>query len=498
LIVNEEVVMRSRLCTPGRFVTALGLGLLSLLLMPATAATRTPITGSYWYLIDHITSVADDAEVTLWLALPPDRPDQNIVMSTVEPAPSEILTDQATGLQVAYWQVKPQRDQQHMFFHFDFTVELITPRNEVDPAKVEPYDTDSDLFRRFTVAEDWIETGGDVAQLAGEIVGDESNPYLRAQLVYDWVTATIRFAPSGLSERSAAATIASGQGDCGQISLAFTALCRAAGVPCRTIECTWFGGGRHRHAEFYLAGYGWLPADPAAAQILKDDELLSPEETEVFLRERGIPLDATPSWFFGNGFGDHLHVSVGNNIRLAATGTDPITFNYLAPGGVIAEPPAIRIRGLNDDVVNGGFFVFDRTLADDDAVLAFAYQTLAASYFSAGEYEKVEQGCLKSLDHDDSLTAWMNRGRVYMAKGAYYKAEAAFNRALTAPYTDPPQKARAKVWAHNFLGNCYDLLGHRDLAVAEYEQVIEMGYNIQGAMDYARKYLDTPFQESDL
>ena len=65
--------MQSCRCTLGRFATALGLGLLSLLLIPATAATQAPITGSYWYVIDHITSVTADAEVTLWLALPPDN-----------------------------------------------------------------------------------------------------------------------------------------------------------------------------------------------------------------------------------------------------------------------------------------------------------------------------------------------------------------------------------------------------------------------------------------
>lgn len=490
--------MRVRRRKPDPVATALQLGLLGLLLIPAAGGAAEPISGSYWYVIDHITSVADDAEVALWLALPPDRPDQKIVRGNIEPQPTEVLTDAATGQQVAYWRVKPAAGDQHLIFHFEFTATLAALRPAVDPQRVEPYATDGELYRHYTASEPWIETDGTVAEMAAQIVGSETDPYRRARAIYDWVTANLRFVPGGAGERSAAATIANGRGDCGQISLAFTALCRSAGIPCRTIECTWLGGGRHRHAEFYLGGYGWLPADPAAAQILVDDDLLSAQETELFLRERGIPVDATPDWFFGNGYGDHLHITAGNNFRLTPSDGEPATFSYLAPGGLNAEPPAIQIRGLNDDLVSGGFFVFDRTLADTDAVLETAYQMLASSYYSAGEYEKVEQGCLEALNRDDSLTAWLNAGRVYLAKGQYYKAEAAFRRALTANYTDPPQKAEAQVWARNFLGNTYDLLGHRDWAITEYEKVIEMGYNIEGAVDYARRYLERPFTEGDL
>ena len=87
----------------------------------------------------------------------------------------------------------------------------------------------------------------------------------------------------------------------------------------------------------------------------------------------------------------------------------------------------------------------------------------------------------------------MNIGKVYMHKGEYYKAEAAFKRALTGVAIRRNEKMDALIWTHNYLGNCYDLLGHRDMALEEYQIVIDLGNNYRGAVDYARKYLERGF-----
>ena len=56
------------------------------------------------------------------------------------------------------------------------------------------------------------------------------------------------------------------RGDCGVMALLFITLCRAMGVPAR-----WQSGshvepdsiGSHDWAQFFVAPYGWLPADPS-------------------------------------------------------------------------------------------------------------------------------------------------------------------------------------------------------------------------------------------
>lgn len=476
----------------------MGLGLLALVLLAAVAREATggeTIEASYWYVIDDIENVAADAVVELWIALPPNRADQRVAITTIEPPPAEILRDPDTGYEVVSWRVSPRPDVAHLFFHYDFSLELHPNRNTVDPARVQPYDTASDFYQRFTRSEPGIETEGIVAELAREIAADEPNPYERARIAHEWVAASITFVPGGSGERSAASVVRARRGDCGQITLAFVALCRALGIPARSVECTWFDGGRHRHAEFYLEGHGWLPADPAIAAIMIDDSFLEPGQATTFLADRGIEED--PSWLLGNGFGEHLHVFVGNNLVLRTERGDTLRFTSLFPGGVDADPPAYRIRGLNDDIVQGGFFVFDERLADEETALARAYQKLASAYFSVGAYDRVERGCIAALDSDDSFTNWMNLGRVYLAKEQYYKAEAALRRALSTPYRDAPRKTVLTAWTHNFLGNCYDMMGYRDMAVVEYQKAVDMGIESGGVAEYARKYLAEPYRKEN-
>jgi hypothetical protein len=60
-------------------------------------------------------------------------------------------------------------------------------------------------------------------------------------------------------------TLTNRYGDCGQISLLYIALCRAAGVPARW-QSGWTtvpGGMQNLHdwSEIYLEPYGWVPVD---------------------------------------------------------------------------------------------------------------------------------------------------------------------------------------------------------------------------------------------
>lgn len=51
-----------------------------------------------------------------------------------------------------------------------------------------------------------------------------------------------------------------------------------------------------------------------------------------------------------------------------------------------------------------------------------------------------------------------------------------------------------EVWSHVQLGKIFDVTQQRDRAVNEYRMAIQTGDNFQGALDEARKYLETPFQ----
>ena len=64
----------------------------------------------------------------------------------------------------------------------------------------------------------------------------------------------------------------------------------------------------------------------------------------------------------------------------------------LAPAGVDAIPEASRIEGLNEDIVQGGFFVFGHEVADEEHAHELVHQRLANDFFRVDLYEAVEDG----------------------------------------------------------------------------------------------------------
>ncbi|MBQ6233952.1 MAG: transglutaminase domain-containing protein [Clostridia bacterium] len=103
--------------------------------------------------------------------------------------------------------------------------------------------------------------------LCSEIVGQETNPLLKAKLIYEYIIHHIQysymrayFTMPMIPEHAAV----NQRGDCGVQALLFITLCRIAGVPAR-----WQSGlcaepgdvGCHDWAQFYAAPYGWMFCD---------------------------------------------------------------------------------------------------------------------------------------------------------------------------------------------------------------------------------------------
>lgn len=463
------------------------------------------IPGSFWYAVDNISEVDKDARILVWVTLPPDWHGQTVQVSNITPEPVAVLEDPVSGNRIIEWMVEPPEHvvdpesiPTHQFFHYDLELEQKPLHFEIDPTAIGPYDKSSSLFRKYTAPETWIQTDGKVLDQARDIVGQERNPWLQAGQIFDWLLGNLTFVPGGTEDRDSVSTLRGLTGDCGQFSTLFTALCRSIGIPTRTVTYTWLDGGGHVFAELYLPGYEWVPVDVSLGQMLMPDGGgMTSEEVAAFMKNRGVPL-GDPHWFMGNLADGRLITTVGNNISFESpTLGRTMTFRRMQPGGIDATPEAVVFEGLNASAIQGGFFVFDQEVPDEEAAHALVHQRLASSFFKVGLYDIVEDTCRKTLDQGGtSIQAWMNMGKVYMHKGEYYKAEAAFKRAINGVAVKRNEKMDALIWTHNYLGNCYDLLGHRDLAIPEYQTVIDLGNNYQGAVDYARKYLERPFSIS--
>lgn len=467
----------------------------------ADPARSGEVVGTWVYLVDHVTDVADGAEVSLWAQLPGDQPTQKVKILNIHPSPEAISEDPVSGAAVVLWRLRPEPGDGRLMVRVDFRARLRDADVEIDPRRIAPYDTSSGLYRDYVKGGPWLETSGVVAVRAREIVGRETDPDKRARLLFDWLVEEMTFVPGGTEDQSATATAISRRGDCGQYSRLFAAMCRSLGIPARTGTAAWLDGSRHRFAEFWLPPFGWVPVDPSSAQALTPGRsILDETDRKVFRYLRGVPKDASPSWFFGHLCRNQVIVAIGNNVALPeAREGEPTACVVMEPGGDAARPPAVRIVGLNDDVVHGGFYVFGDAPPTPEEAMDVAYQALAPDYFRLGVVDATPRNCFLARERStDGATTWLNLGRVHLRMGDYDLAEACLLRALNQPTVDSGDADVRTLWIRNFLGVCYDLSGRRKLALEQYRAVAGVGPDgDEQALAFARLHVSQPFTAED-
>ena len=102
-----------------------------------------------------------------------------------------------------------------------------------------------------------------IRSLAKEIAGDEEKAWDKVEAIYDWVRQKVEYKNGPI--KGALKALEDGTGDCEELTSLFIAICRAAGIPARTV---WVPG--HCYAEFYLEdaqGKGhWFPCQTAGSR----------------------------------------------------------------------------------------------------------------------------------------------------------------------------------------------------------------------------------------
>jgi len=110
------------------------------------------------------------------------------------------------------------------------------------------------------------------------IIGREQNPYIIARLLYDWIIKNINIIDTPISTAGAVSALAQKRADPYSAALLFTAMARAAKLPCipaagvlinRQSQTT-----RHYWAEIWIDDFGWLPVDPALGALNKEETTL--------------------------------------------------------------------------------------------------------------------------------------------------------------------------------------------------------------------------------
>ncbi|MEM2419924.1 MAG: transglutaminase-like domain-containing protein [Candidatus Bathyarchaeia archaeon] len=148
------------------------------------------------------------------------------------------------------------------YFVLSFDVEYT-----VNLSLVGGYDADSEVYKLYTQPERFIQSDNpEIVRTAQAVVGNEENPHVKALLIYNFVTKSLKYEAQN-EEKGALWALENRKGDCSEYSYLFVALCRAAGIPARVQAGFAFRyvnevmEDGHMWAEYYLENYGWIPVD---------------------------------------------------------------------------------------------------------------------------------------------------------------------------------------------------------------------------------------------
>lgn len=169
----------------------------------------------------------------------------------------------------------------------------ITSCPQYAPDKTDGYHipTKSEIIpaiRPYLAASPYIEsTNPKIKSLAKTIGAEETTVWKQVEAVYDWVRNEIVYKNGSL--KGALAALNDKTGDCEELTSLFIAICRAKGVPARTV---WVPG--HCYPEFYLvdeSGKGvWFPCQAAGTRAFGE----MPETYIILQKGDSFPDPVSP------------------------------------------------------------------------------------------------------------------------------------------------------------------------------------------------------------
>ncbi len=239
------------------------------------------------YQIDHPTVLGKDLLVErLWLPLPNTEGDGTRDFELLEVYPSEYeIIEIGEANRAVYWANVPDLCRRtDCRFGIRFKITLEKPRYTIPWSSGVVYDTADELYKKYTQPQRGIESDDPaLRELARKIVGGEKNVYKQVLLLQAWVQKHILYPDLGTTyPDDALQCIARGVGDCAGQSKVFVALCRALGIPARTVSgllpfehgigpleefgprAAWFERNLSVHVwcEVYFPALGWVQCEP--------------------------------------------------------------------------------------------------------------------------------------------------------------------------------------------------------------------------------------------
>lgn len=291
------------------------LAMLLIFAVPFSSNAANKATGMITMEFD-LSGHSGGEETKLWIPYP--LSDQNQLITDISVngnyAESGIYSDQKYSTPMLYARWDKGTTSRELVFTFRATRQEVVKKDF--PAKESGWDpADYELYLRPTSLGP---IDGQVKKLAEEIVAGKQTVYDKAKAIYDWICENMYRDPKtrGCGSGDVCSLLADPGGKCTDIHSVFVALARAAGIPAREIfgirqgkkDLVDITKWQHCWAEFFLAGYGWVPVDPADVRkmMLKYNLKLEDEKTKEY-RE----------YYWGAWDQYRVKLAVGRDIELA-------------------------------------------------------------------------------------------------------------------------------------------------------------------------------------
>lgn len=203
------------------------------------------------------------------------------------------------NLQRSLYMEQFARQDSPVVFGYKASFDTHTQLVSLNPAEAEPYDTTTALYRNYTAQRPpQIIFSGDIRKLTNQIVGDETNPIVKARDIFNWIDSNIPWASAleySTFDNIPEYVLKYRHGDCGMQTLLFMTMARFAGVPAK-----WQSGwmiypvelNLHDWCEVYFEGIGWVPVDPSFGRL-------------------NVPQEAVRNFYFGGYDGYRMIVNDG-------------------------------------------------------------------------------------------------------------------------------------------------------------------------------------------
>jgi len=205
--------------------------------------------------------------VKCWIPYPRYIPDRQVNIDLIQTFPAEYQLAASDALQRTIYMEKPAIAGEPTTFSVEYEFTSHGVFQAIDADLVTPLKDSQSLHKYLREEAPHIVFTEGLKALSKEIVGDEQNPYRKAQLLFAWVDENTPWASA--REYSSIPCIPeyaleNHHGDCGIQTLFFITLCRINGIPAR-----WQSGwelqppddSMHDWGMIYFEPYGWVPMD---------------------------------------------------------------------------------------------------------------------------------------------------------------------------------------------------------------------------------------------